>query len=57
MPEKLRIGLIGAGGNMRARHIPGFRAIADVEIVAVCNRRPESSAAVSREFAEVCWKP
>jgi predicted dehydrogenase len=45
----LRVGLIGAGGNMRARHIPGLRAIPDVEIVAVCNRRPESTAEVARD--------
>src|SRR5262249_31961647 len=48
--HKLRVGLIGAGGNMRLRHIPGLRAIPDVEIVAVCNRRPASTAAASREF-------
>jgi predicted dehydrogenase len=48
--QTLRIGLIGAGANMRARHIPGFRALADVEIVAVCNRRPSSTAAAAREF-------
>src|SRR5262245_33183154 len=47
----LRIGLIGAGANTRARHIPGLRALADVEIVGVCNRRPESTAEVAREFA------
>jgi predicted dehydrogenase len=45
----LRIGLIGAGANTRARHIPGLRALPDVEIVAVCNRRPESTAAVAAE--------
>src|SRR5438477_6741879 len=51
MAEKpLRIGLIGAGGNMRLRHIPGLRAVPGVEIVAVCNRRPESTAAAAREF-------
>jgi predicted dehydrogenase len=48
--QRLRIGLIGAGGNMRVRHIPGLRAIAGVEIVAVCNRRPLSTAAAAREF-------
>ncbi len=47
----LRIGIIGAGGNTRARHIPGFRALPGVELVAVCNRRPESTAAAAREFA------
>src|SRR5437868_1577178 len=47
--QKLRIGLIGAGKNTRARHIPGLRALPDVEIVAVCNRRPASTATVARE--------
>lgn len=46
----LRIGLIGAGANTRLRHIPGLQALADVEIVAVCNRRPTSTVAVAREF-------
>src|SRR5437773_2633578 len=50
MSQKLRVGLIGAGGNTRARHIPGLRALEGVEIVAVCNRRPESTAAAAREF-------
>src|SRR5713101_3643764 len=46
----LRIGLIGAGANTRSRHIPGLKAIEDVEIVGVCNRRPGSTAAAAREF-------
>jgi predicted dehydrogenase len=51
MPETpLRIGLIGAGGNMRARHIPGFRAQPAVEIDAVCNRRPASTAEAARDY-------
>ena len=50
MANPLRVGLIGAGTNTRSRHIPGLRAEADVEIVAVCNRRPESSAAAAKEF-------
>jgi predicted dehydrogenase len=48
--EPLRVGLIGAGANTRLRHIPGLRALAGVQIVAVCNRRPESTAAAAREF-------
>ncbi|HEV2949904.1 MAG TPA: Gfo/Idh/MocA family oxidoreductase [Gemmataceae bacterium] len=50
MAKTLRIGLIGAGANTRLRHIPGLKAIENVEIVAVCNRRPGSTAAVAREF-------
>jgi predicted dehydrogenase len=46
----LRVGLIGAGANTRARHIPGLRAQPQVEIVAVCNRRPASTAAVARDY-------
>src|SRR5438128_2231840 len=50
MAKTLRIGLIGAGANTRSRHIPGLKAIEDVEIMAVCNRRPGSTAAAAREF-------
>lgn len=46
----MRIGLIGAGANMGARHIPGFRAIPGVEVVSVANRSPESSARAAAEF-------
>jgi predicted dehydrogenase len=46
----LRVGLIGAGANTRLRHIPGLRALPDVEIVAVCNRRPASTVSVAREY-------
>jgi predicted dehydrogenase len=44
----LRVGLIGAGENTRVRHIPGLRALPEVELVAVCNRRPSSTAAVAK---------
>src|SRR5258708_37378721 len=50
MPARLRVGLIGAGNNTLARHIPGLHAEADVEIVAVCNRRPESTAALAPDY-------
>src|ERR1700720_3064095 len=49
----LRVGLIGAGANTKARHIPGLRAVPDVEIVAVCNRRPESPAPAAGELGGV----
>src|SRR5207244_1564474 len=50
MTQTVRIRLIGAGANTKSRHIPGFLAIPGVTLSAVCNRRPESSAAVAREF-------
>jgi len=48
--DRIRIGIVGAGGNTRLRHLPGFRAIQGVEISAVANRTPESTAAVAKEF-------
>ncbi len=44
------IGLIGAGGNQRLRHIPGFQAIDDVEIVNVVNRSRESGQRIADEY-------
>ncbi len=50
MSEPLRIGLVGAGGIVKSRHLPGFRKIDGVELVTVCNRSHESSEAVAREW-------
>jgi predicted dehydrogenase len=46
----LRIGIVGAGANTRAKHIPGLQAIEGVQIVGVCNRTADSSRSVAREF-------
>ncbi|HSW41614.1 MAG TPA: Gfo/Idh/MocA family oxidoreductase, partial [Patescibacteria group bacterium] len=51
MTERIGIGLVGAGGIARARHVPGFRALPDVEIVAVANRTPDSTARAAAELA------
>lgn len=48
--EILRIGFVGAGGNTRLRHLPGFQEIEGVELVAVANRSPESSRRVAEEY-------
>lgn len=48
--SNIRIGLIGAGGNMRSRHMPGFRKIEGVEVVSVANRSEASSRAFADEF-------
>ena len=46
----IRVGIIGAGGNTRLKHIPGLQAQRDVEVAMVVNRTHESGAAVAREF-------
>ena len=48
--DTIRIGLIGAGGNTRSRHIPGFQRQSGVELVSVANRTLESARKVAEEF-------
>ena len=48
--DPVRVGLIGAGANVRNVQIPGFRRIPECEIVAVANRSLESSQRVADEF-------
>ncbi len=48
--EKLRVGLIGAGGNTRSRHIPGLLEQSDVSIDVVANRTVESGQRIADEF-------
>ena len=48
--KKLRIGIIGAGGIVRQRHLPGLLAIPQVQVVAICNSRRETSEEIAREF-------
>lgn len=58
--DTIRVGLIGAGGNTRSRHIPGLKEQDGVEIVAVANRSVASGQVVADEFgiAKVCadWR-
>ena len=41
--HKLRIGIVGAGNIVRARHLPALKKHPEVEIVAVSNSTYESS--------------
>jgi len=50
MKSTIRIAFIGAGGNTRNKHIPGFQAIEGVELIGVVNRSRESSQKVADEF-------
>jgi predicted dehydrogenase len=46
---RIGIGMVGAGGIVRDRHVPGFRRIAGVELVGVVNRSAESSRRAMEE--------
>lgn len=46
----IRVGIVGAGANSRARHIPGFEAMAGVEVTGVANRTRESGQKAADEF-------
>src|SRR6202045_5378294 len=47
--HKLRIGIVGAGGIVRTRHLPALKKNPDVEIVAVSNSTYESSEKFCRD--------
>src|SRR6266436_2961580 len=47
--HKLRIGIVGAGSIVRARHLPALKKHPEVEIVAVTNLTYESSEKFCRE--------
>src|ERR1700738_1614043 len=47
--QKLRVGIVGAGGIVRQRHLPALKKHPDVEIVAVSNSTYESSENFCKE--------
>ncbi len=48
--DNIVVGLIGAGGNTKLRHIPGLRGQPGVNIKGVVNRSLESSQRVADEY-------
>ena len=48
--DTIRVGVVGAGTNTVAQHIPNLQAIDGVEVVSVCNRSRESSERVAQQF-------
>ncbi|MEI6084786.1 MAG: Gfo/Idh/MocA family oxidoreductase [Verrucomicrobiota bacterium] len=50
MSKKFRVGIIGAGGIARAVHVPGWKSIPEVEVVAVC----DIDEARAQAFAKDC---
>ncbi|HDP35625.1 MAG TPA: Gfo/Idh/MocA family oxidoreductase [Candidatus Hydrogenedentes bacterium] len=60
MTEEILLGFVGLGGICRERHVPGFKKISDVKIIAVANRSRPSSERAARDYGipEVCdtWR-
>ncbi|WP_256199476.1 Gfo/Idh/MocA family oxidoreductase [Verrucomicrobium spinosum] len=50
-PKRIRIGIVGAGGIVKSRHLPALQAMPEVEIVAVSNATLESSQRFCAELA------
>ena len=48
--QPVRVGIVGLGGIVRQRHIPGLRAIPGVQILAVSNSTPDSTRRAAQEF-------
>jgi len=49
--KTIRVGIIGAGGIVKQRHLPGLNAIPGVEITAVSNSTADSASAFCRTHA------
>lgn len=50
MSQTVTIGIVGAGGIFRTRHLPALTDMDDVEVVSVANRSVESAREISEEF-------
>src|SRR5437868_14089153 len=48
--NKLRVGIVGAGNIVRARHLPALKKHPEVEVVAVSNSTYESSEKFCQEY-------
>ena len=51
MATKLRVGLIGVGGIAAGQHIPGWLAVAGVEVVAIADVSADRLALVGDQFS------
>ncbi len=60
MAQTVRVGIIGAGGIARSRHLPGLKKVDGVEVAVACNRTRETAEAFAREFGipevETDWR-
>ncbi len=50
MAEKIRVGIIGAGGYTVSRMLPGFAKVEDCEVTTVANRNRANAEKVAAQF-------
>ena len=50
MSKQVRIGVIGAGGIFRSRHLPGLAKVDEAEVAVICNRSEASGRKIADEF-------
>jgi predicted dehydrogenase len=50
MPDEISVGIVGAGANVRDRHVPGLREQPGVRLRGVANSSRESSMRAAAEF-------
>lgn len=48
--KKLKIAIIGAGGIAEYAHLPGYKNMNNVEIVAICDIKPEKAERLAKMY-------
>lgn len=48
--DKIRIGIVGAGGIVKSRHLPGIAKVPAAEVITICNSTDTSTQAFAAEF-------
>ena len=48
--DKIRVGILGAGGWAKYGHIPALQALDEIEVVAVSNRRKHTAEETAKQF-------
>jgi predicted dehydrogenase len=53
MGTKIRVGLIGCGGNMRKAHLPRIKAVRDAQLVTVSDPLPEAAQQIIETWGKL----
>lgn len=55
--DRIRIGIVGAGGIVKSRHLPGIARVPEAEVAVVCNRGEASTRTFAEEFGVASTEP